>query len=231
MNPLIFFVHVPKTAGSTVNAHLAEAMPNGKTHCESIIGKEAAFKKAAETRDWLSGHVNLFTARARLKAMTERPVRYFTCIREPTKQVMSHYNWLIEIYHRGEQFYTSHSSEIRELSLRFRESDNSDPAVIVENLKAAPHLFLNFQSRVILGHRFAWNGGLLYQQLAKYEMVSKEDRLGELIERMTGTRPSLVMSENTSRYHFDSSVFHRDELVDFLKKNNTLDNILYGLVE
>ena len=56
------------------------------------------------TCDWLSGHIDFATAESRLQNATERPVRYFSCMRSPTKHVMSHYNWLIEIFYRGKSF-------------------------------------------------------------------------------------------------------------------------------
>lgn len=230
MNPLIFFVHVPKTAGSTVNAHLKQAMPNGRAHCEAIINNPAALKQAAESMDWLSGHVDLTRARNNLSAVSNRPVRYFACLREPTKHVRSHYNWLIEIFHRGESFYENHPAVVKEISARIRGTDNSDPLGIIANLKKNSMLFLNFQSRISLGNGFRWNSGALHQQLDTYEMIACEDGLGALIERMTGSPVSTLSRANEARYHFDPAVFQTPELQEFLKRNNTLDDIIYHIV-
>ncbi len=231
MTPLIFFVHVPKTAGTTINAHLAEAMPGGRAHCETIINDPDALRAAAREKPWLSGHVNFRDAQEKIAAVTDRPVRYFTCMRDPKSQIISHYNWILEIYHKGPAFYRSHPLQIRELSQRVRESDNTNPSVVIENLLVNPYLFLNMQSRVILGARFPWNEGKIYQQLGKYEMVATESSLDRLIEAMIGHAPDEVLRENASPYRIDPAVFDSVELVEFLKTNHTLDNILYGLLQ
>lgn len=230
MEPLIFFVHVPKTAGSTINAHLAEALPDGQAHCEAIIDDPDALRAAADRKPWLSGHVNFRDAQDKIAAVTDRPVRYFTCMRDPTAQIISHYNWIIEIYHKGPEFYRSHPISIRELSQRIRESDNTNPRVVIENLLIHPHLFLNMQARMIFGVRFAWGAGQFYQRLDEYEMVVTESRIDRLIEAMTGRAPDTVLRENTSPYRFDPAVFAEPELVDFLRKNHTLDNVVYDLL-
>lgn len=230
MEPLIFFVHVPKTAGSTVNAHLKMAMPNGKMHCESIINNETLLKAAAETLDWMSGHINLSTAQSRLAAVTDRPVRYFACMREPTRQVASHYNWLIEIHAKGRDFYERHPKQIKEISQRIRSTDNSTAAGIISALLKSPGLFLNFQARTVLGPDFRWLTGRIYQQLEKYEMVCTEEKISELVARMTGQPAVELSTKNASPYHFDRTLFDTEEMRDFLRKNNTLDYILYGLV-
>jgi hypothetical protein len=55
--PLLAFVHVPKTAGSTVNAVLGHCSPRGLRHCEGILHTDAFLDHAADG-DWLSGHIS-----------------------------------------------------------------------------------------------------------------------------------------------------------------------------
>lgn len=105
---LIFFVHVPKTGGSTVNSCLREYEKNGLAACEHIIHDDAKLAEAANTLSWMSGHVDLVTAHQRLRRVTSRPIRFFSCMRSPREQVRSNYNWLIEMFHREEKFYENH---------------------------------------------------------------------------------------------------------------------------
>jgi hypothetical protein len=221
---------VPKTAGSTVNEHLKAAMPNGRTHCEAIIHKDDEFGKAANSLDWLSGHVNLSVARNRLAAVTDRPIRYFSCLREPTRQVCSHYNWLIEIQARGPAFYNRHPPAIKEISERIRRTDNSSASAIIENLMASRGLFLNMQARLSLGNEFRWATGQIYQQYDIYEMIRTESGLEELVSTMTGQPLRPLVRANESGYHFDKTIFDCDEMQGFLRRNNTLDRIVYDIV-
>ena len=230
VKPLIFFVHVPKTAGSTVNRMLERFDANGRAHCEALLKQPDKMREAAETLTWMSGHIGLTGAREKVVEVTDRPVRLFTCMRNPTAQVMSHYNWLIEIFNKGERFYERHSDRIKEISATLRAADNNDPATVIANLEVFNQLFLNFQSRPVLGRGFNWNKDSLIERLDAYEFIASEATLGDLFETMTGTRPEEEVFENTSRYNFDKAVFSTPEVRDFLRRNNTLDEILYGIV-
>lgn len=230
MKPLIFFVHVPKAAGSTVNAHLHDLLPNGFSHCEAFMNIEDRMIQAANSCDWLSGHVDLGTIETILEQATDRPVRYFACMREPAKHVMSHYNWIIEIFHRGGSFYEGHPPRIKEISETIRSSPQ-DPASIAANLDRFAGLFLNTQSRIILGHKFNWNTGQIYQRLNRYEMIVDSGNVPALLSHLLDQPIERERKENVSRYHFDPAVFESDELKEFLRTRNTLDEILYEVFE
>jgi hypothetical protein len=229
-DPLIFFVHVPKTAGSTVNAVLHERMPGGRSHCEAFIADQAQWEQSAATCPWLSGHVDLSTAENALSASTSRELRLFTCMRDPTRHVMSHYNWLIEIFHRDAQFYESHPPHIKCISETIRSSPQ-DASSIAGNLIRFAGLFLNSQSRTILGNGFDWNTGAVYQRLERYEMIVDSDNVAMLTTHLLGEPSATARRENVSRYHFDPAVFDSEEMRDFLRANNTLDELLYAILD
>lgn len=226
-SPLIVFVHVPKAAGSTVNRALQDRFDDGYPHCEEIIDRPNELTRRAPRIDWISGHVELDRLQRNLRAATPRRLRLFAAIREPVQQVMSHYNWIIEIFHRGEIFYRRHPAQIKAISARLRASDHADPTVVIDNLKAYPGLFFNQQSRTILGSDFDWNGGGLLKRLGRYEYVANEDSLSDLVALMTGAVPAQASRENASSYHFDKSVFATPKLRKFLMRENFLDWTLY----
>ena len=227
MQPLIFFVHVPKTCGSTINAILHEELADGVSHCESIIANDTALAEAAATVDWMSGHVDLSTAQRRLAATTDRPVRFFTCLREPTAQVMSHYNWLIEIYHRGGDFYEKHPAAIKLMSETIRGS-RVDASGIIANLERYAGLFRNCQSRMVLGANFDWDAEALHKRLSEYEAISPDSSgLSSLLSQMLGRDFSIAdRRENVSSYRFDSRVFESEAMQAFLRQWNVLDHML-----
>ncbi len=226
-DPLILYVHVPKTAGSTVNALLARMYGEGRAHCEGVIARPADLGPLCGRMNWLSGHVPVDAFRSTVRRETARPLRLFTAIREPGAQIASHYNWLIEIFHRGEAFYNGHPEPIRRISETIRASDNSDPARVIANLDSYQGLFLNQQSHYVLGQRAGWGAGGVVQRLREYEHVATEDQLGDLVERMTGKRVEIDVTENASRYHFDPDVFQAPELRRFLAERHFYDFALY----
>lgn len=226
MQPLIFLVHVPKTAGSTVHHALRDHLPNGRAHVETFIKKDE-FAEAANSCDWMTGHVDFATAKARLTEVTGRPVRFFAFMRSPASHVASHYNWQIEIFHRGAAVYDQHPEHIRRLSERIRASDNTDPAQIIANIMTMPNLFLNFQTRYVLGAGFNWSSGSVYKRLAKYEMIADQNDVGTCLCRMLGFNPEMPRRVNEAKRHVDYSLFETEPMRRFFLENNWLDEILY----
>lgn len=229
-SPLIFFVHVPKTAGSTVNDYLHQRLPNGRSHCEAFINDDR-LPGFASTADWFSGHVDLTTASTRLALATQREIRFFSAVRSPVQQVISHYNWLIEIAHRGQEFYDSHPADIRAVSETIRSS-GTDAASIAANLRRWSSLFLNMQSKLVLGHNFkGTNEAHIRERLSIYERISLSEDISPLVEAMSGAPATDNRVINSSRYHFNPDVFATDELVECLQTSNSLDVLLYRIVE
>jgi hypothetical protein len=72
--PLLAFVHVPKTAGSTVNAVLDLCSPRGLSHCEVIFHTDAFLDHASDC-DWLSGHIGRDFFAGRLSWLNRRIFR------------------------------------------------------------------------------------------------------------------------------------------------------------
>ena len=226
-DPLIVFVHIPKTAGSTVNAALTQRFRHGFEHCESIIDDAPRLTRVANSVDWISGHVPFHLLRGRLGQVSDRPLRIFSVMREPVAQVCSHYNWLIEIHRKGGQFYRNHPDHIRKLSQRIRASDNSDPAAIIENISSSRGLFLNIQSKMIVGRNFDWNSGQLLTHLRKYEFIGTPRDIDKMLVMMCGAPPKLKKRHNAAQYHFDRDIFDTPRLRNHLMRNNYLDWMLF----
>ncbi len=230
-NPLIVFVHIPKTAGSTVNAVLKRHFDHGFEHCEGIIERRAQLKRVAEKVDWISGHVPFHLMRGRLQQVTDRPLRFFSIMREPVSHVCSHYNWLLEIHRKGGRFYDNHPPYIQSISKRLRDSDNSDPSAVIQNLLADRGLFLNIQSSMILGKNFDWNSGRLLTHLRKYEFIGTPKDLPELLSRMCGAAQPTPDVHNAALYHFDRDIFSHAQLRNFLMRHNFLDWMLFQTMQ
>ncbi len=228
-DPLVVFIHIPKTAGSSVNAALTRHFARGHEHCEHIMSDTARLREVAGRVDWISGHVPLHLMRGRLMQVTDRPLRFFSVLREPLGQVRSHYNWLIEIFKKGRGFYNSHSDAIKMISQQLRASDNSDPEVIIKNLDAYSGLFLNTQAGLLLGKNFNWNSGKVLKHLGKYEFIAAPNHLDDLLTRMCGRPQPALPRHNVARYHFDPDIFATPRLRNFLMRRNFLDQMVFQI--
>ena len=240
---MIFFVHVAKTAGSTMNRYLAENYPRGVDHCERYLGDRAALADIVRKADWMSGHVTLPAAMDAF-APLRSDIRYFTCIRKPVSQVRSHYNWLVEIYHKGAQFYEAHPRIIKDISEQVRRTVASpSPAGIARDLREFAGLFLNSQSRYFFGaemppplqraqdaEAFAALP-VVGRTVAAFDAIAESGSIEALFNHIhdsarysAGNRQRV----NVSRYHFDPSLFDSEEVTETLRLHNRIDNLLYG---
>ena len=222
------FIHIPKTAGSTVNAYLERSGALGESHVEAWIENDATTSEKLLNLDWVSGHVPFSHMRARLAKNTARNLRFFTLVRDPIKQLMSHYNWLIEIHHRGGAFYDGHPQRIKEISQAIRSSNNDDPSSVKRQISAAPGLFLNQQSRLVLGDLAHTLSSDEYDdRLALYNLIATESSLPSFVQQISGLDYEDARRENVSPYHFDKSVFESDALRSFIEERHGADLALY----
>ena len=154
--------------------------------------------------------------RKRLCEHTSRDLSFFTCIRDPLKQLMSHYNWLIEIYNRGGHFYDGHPAKIKEISHAIRTTSNGKPENVIQQIKAAPTLFLNQQSRIVLeGNPLALSDQGYKESHKVYEFIATETTLPKLINQLSGLPYNDEKRVNVSHYHFDKAVFKSDIMQEF----------------
>lgn len=219
--PLVVYVHVPKTAGSSIN-HALKGWGKGLDHIERHKGDPEKFLRLADQLDWMSGHIR--TAEfAKLLEGLDRPVRWFTSVREPSRHVASHYNWLIEIFHKGEEFYEGHNVHAKRISETLRASDNNDPEIVVANLKRFKNLFLNLQSRFLEDPDYEG------EMDGRFEFICDDSDIDTLLARI-GAGARGVPQENRSSYHFDKAVFRTPRLQAFLQEANKLDYAAYDRV-
>lgn len=230
--PLKVFIHVPKTAGSTVNEYLERSGAQGASHVEAWIQDDAITSQKLTEMEWVSGHVTFPDMRARLSAHSFRHLRFFTLVREPVRQLMSHYNWLIEIYHRGGSFYDGHPQRIKEISESIRAADNDDPLSVIKQILAAPGLFLNSQSNLVLGGvPESFSDTEFRNRLSVYERIATEASLPVFLKEISGLDYEDARRSNVSPYHFDKRVFEEEILQTFITERHSADLALYDYLE
>lgn len=219
-------VHVPKVAGSTLNAHLARWRP-GISHVHHYAERPDRLRRKLRRASWVSGHMALNEMNALLAATCDRPVEYFGVVRDPVEHVASHYNWFIEIRHRGYLFYRRHRRDIRDLSDVFHASDNRDPDIVAKNILLNPIYFLNVQARYLFGNDLDLESFSAFSPLfARYSGLTTE--IDMLALQMTGTGLKVEETKNVSAHHFDRTVFRSQEMLDFLQEYNRHDIRLFA---
>ena len=226
-HPFIAHVHVPKTAGTAIDGALQTALGPGRHHVEGIIEENATFVGVVNNSNWISGHVPEPKLRAEI-AKVGRKAHFVTALREPFAHVASHYNWLIEIGHRGDAFLHGHPPAIIEIHERIKTSDNTDPDVIIRNLHMNPRLFLNCQSMYVLGTGAPSTVASLSASLDRYDgLVFSDDIKGGL----SAAIPNIEFDpkeKNASPYHFDRDIFGDPKLVRYLEEKNASDLALWN---
>jgi hypothetical protein len=230
--PLIVFVHVPKTGGTTVGKLLWSCSHRGLGRCEGI--PRLKLLGAARRNDWLGGHLQKETFAASLLSL-DRPIEYFTIIREPISQMLSHLNWLFEIYNRGPIFFLALHHNDQRISNEIRPTDFSKTSSVIALLLRYKGNFLNFQARMILGDDFATiPDSEVARRVAAYTFIATKENLAALYPAFGFAQlPKQIneLRENAAqKYHFDTAVFQSQEILDFLAQHHAHDFRLYDCV-
>ncbi|HET6378286.1 MAG TPA: hypothetical protein VFG05_08280 [Methylocella sp.] len=226
--PLIVFVHVPKTGGSTVNELLLSCSHRGRKDCHLIPGLK--LESIARSSDWLSGHIerNRFS---HALAGLDRPIEYFATVREPVAQLVSHLNFQFEIYYRGPLYFFRFPRIIQLMSEQVRSTDFSKAESIIALLQRFKG-FLNLQARMVLGADYSEiSGSETERRLAAYTYIALNENLESLYPAFGFARlPERVgaLRENeASKYHFDPAIFQSEEIQSFLAEHHAHDFRLY----
>ena len=152
----IFFMHIPKTAGTSFNNYIRQYFGYGKSHTHIQTTPLAEQQAMATASHFMSGHITLEHIET-IYAGTDN-LDIHTIVRDPVKQLHSHIGWVkgIALVPEGE-FFKKHHHLVQKMGRDLFNTDLSDP----RNLKAlADNLdgfqidfFDNIQTRYFLDYR------------------------------------------------------------------------------
>ncbi|MDQ2088834.1 hypothetical protein [Marimonas arenosa] len=230
-DPLKALIHIPKTAGTSMNAQLAAHGGRGRKHIEQLAGHPWRLARLAARADWVSGHLPLRDMQAQLGAVTDRPLEIYAFVRDPIAQVASHYNWWYVVWHRGPLSWWRQAAPFRALSRRIRAADPTDPDQVIAILRDNAPLFLNMQADYLLGTRTAMDPAAIRAALTRLAFVGLNDDLPALCAAMGLPAPKQTPRRNVSPYYFDKRVFWEGPVRDFLEDAHAGDIALFQAVQ
>lgn len=230
MKKKIFFIHIPKTAGSSFNAFL-KANLHGREHCEAHLNPDRlTFSNLDElkTFDYISGHLRLrvFTS----NQFSKETYFLMTFLREPINQLLSHLNWVMYIYDIDPVFFRKHPEEIQKISLELRETDLYDPIAFISALQKFQGLFKNNQSRFFNIQNA--NASDVIDIMSSLDMVGITECYEESIQlflHLSGLElePKIHNVNQNPSYRIKKDILNDEKIRDFIYEYNDLDLAIY----
>ena len=123
----IFFLHIPKTAGSSINKFFSNNLSSHLFHIEGITGLN---KETCDNYEFISGHIPFTTINKLL------PLDEWTTIatfRDPLSYVISHISWVRKLADPGEEArFNAHPEPFQKIAKKMTEYDFSNPAHLID---------------------------------------------------------------------------------------------------
>ena len=187
----LFFMHIAKAAGSSLNRFIQSQYPRrrSRTHIEtSDFRSDSTF---SARYDYLSGHVRLHEARRR---MNIDDFLWITLLRDPYSHLASHLAWVRYIGEEPESdFFLNHPLTIRQLAQELAAVDFADTAALVALIggdnPVTLNLFDNCQTRYLLpGHRVERltidDARLALDMLKRFDLVGLVEQYDDFVSRL-----------------------------------------------
>ena len=172
-NRKLFFLHIPKTAGSSVNDSLQKQLQKVPTYTH-IEGIEERWQQLLDSR-FLSGHI---TYPVYEKVFSTANFILAAFFREPYQHLVSHLNWVRHLSEPEKQdFLLEHPQVIQNISKRLSTLDFTSTdmwALFVKDMKPVQFgLFDNLQVRYLsdVQHGERVNEGHLQQALQRLKNI------------------------------------------------------------
>jgi len=193
--PQLFYMHIAKAGGSTVNRHLLQYFDPraARDHIESAP-EWAKNPAALQEYEFLSGHISL---QAFDDALDASDFHLVTVMREPWSHLRSHLAWIRHLTDPGEERrYAVHPEPVQQFARRLADCDFTSPdalAKLVSTLEPHDRILVdNCQVRYFAPVTGEWTTAQdLEAAIAaqkRFDLIGTTDRLDEfftaLAERM-----------------------------------------------
>ncbi|MEJ2177565.1 MAG: hypothetical protein P8Y12_06360 [Gammaproteobacteria bacterium] len=152
----VFFVHIPKTAGTSFNNHVHPWFGYGKWHSHIEVLDLATQRKLINPGHYIAGHIPLYKLREIEPDFSKLDLH--TIFRHPIDQLHSHLAWLKGIGTNPDSgFFKTHQPVIQELSLRMQGAELNYASGVEKFIASMEgfqfEFFDNIQTRYLLDSR------------------------------------------------------------------------------
>ena len=239
----IFYLHIPKTAGTSMNTFLSSGFDDKEvlTHLESNkIMNSANFAKKAEKYKFISGHVVLPRVIRDLDVFnTMTTVATF---RRPIEHVVSHISWVRKLGDPGqEKKLERHTPEIQKIVDKLMQIDLSNPDDVTALIRWLEdeelYLFHNTQTKYLCGGAPGVftpqmiNAALVH--LDKIDYVGTVERLDDFYLLLAGSlglkvNKCDIKKENANGINYGIDVT-KPEIAKTLQPLIGWDNVVYRI--
>ena len=153
--PKLFFMHIPKTAGTSFNTFARSCFPCDKTMIHIESEGKATYPLLEREKTYLSGHLSIQKIK---ESFDVSKFDLHTLIREPYSHLHSHLRWVKRLgADRKSGFFRKHHKTIHDISIKLNETDlttEDNLHMLVDNLSGIElDFFDNLQTRYFLDYR------------------------------------------------------------------------------
>jgi hypothetical protein len=236
----IFFMHIPKTAGSSLNKMLASNFIKRNTQLHIETDRKNNYKNVDLTNlKMVSGHIHLYDI---IKNFNLNNFLRITVLRNPYEQLISHINWLRFVGSKPNgKFFKAHSEPIREVALKTKEINFTNTTEVERFITQMPpignRLFNNCQTRFLLNKKKPTIDKGSAQEAIKtlhyFDLIGTVENLDTFMEKiqekMYWEKDKKIIKSNAlnNKYKLDKN---SGKLKNILKPLFQEDQIIYDYV-
>ena len=228
--PKVFFMHIPKTAGTSFNTFAGTLFPqdSAAVHLESV--DQNTYPVLQSEKHYLAGHLPLREIKSHFD-LTQFDL--YTIIREPYGHLHSHLNWVKRIGGNPDSdFFLSHSRETQKLALLLNELDfthEKNIHALVDGICGdLTTLFDNHETRYFLDYRrkkvTAPDVQIAQAELGRFKFIGITEQYQQFLDLFCATYQIVSTGQQERLNRSESS-----KLFDF--HDPTIRSILNPLVE
>jgi hypothetical protein len=201
----------------------------GISHIEAHIGKPN-FTEVISDCNWISGHVVRATFEENLASIESK--KYFTFVRSPTEQLISHIKWQFAIFDKGKKFFLSHPLKNQIIALEAMNLNYENPSEVIGFLDRYRGLFLNFQSQYILSNpKVRLSADTVKEECSFFSMIGTTSNAYKLLSGFLGLDLREKRENENKESYFNEKVFYDNDISSFISEHNARDTFIYNIVK
>ena len=187
--PLLLFMHIPKTAGTTFNTQVSTLLPRNKIATHIELDDKSRYNALADRKYYLSGHLRFGIFK---EYLCHGDFQLYTIVREPYAHLHSHLKWMINTANENSDNYFKHSNKvIYELGRKLADTEFDSAAHLnhfVQNISVVESRFFdNMQTRYFCDQEIDRVSGvdleLATENTSAFKLIGITERYNEFVNK------------------------------------------------